>query len=85
MIAEGNDLGKVPITERTVKLLLRQALQAQGKHLRTATNRRQKDLVFIVEPLHVNRMPEAAFPSAIVPKRSEKMQKMARRLNMRDH
>jgi hypothetical protein len=37
-------LAKVPITERTVKLRLRRALQAQGKHLRITTKRRQREL-----------------------------------------
>ena len=35
---------KHPITERAVTLRLRWALQAQGKHLRIATNQKQKKL-----------------------------------------
>jgi hypothetical protein len=41
---QGDDLAKVPITERTVRLRLRTALQAQGKHLRGASRQKQSRL-----------------------------------------
>jgi hypothetical protein len=44
IIAKGDDLAKVPITERTVRLRLRTALQAQGKHLRGASRQKQSRL-----------------------------------------